>query len=136
MTEQSTATRKRAWSVEAFERFRANPDPARVRTRDGLVAANRVVFDTAEFKARSGKTSPGRRGPGCEVSTTTPASRLTARAGGGRRRAADARTSIATDIGTMSARANDFKRRSFAPPPDTTLRRAAYLSHGNAFARF
>jgi hypothetical protein len=131
MTEQSTPTRSRAWSVEAFERFWANPDPARakvaltddvvgywagrpepvhgkeaytsciaalvealpglyvtvaehassgeftfirwimhadgpfelsgidrVRTRGGLVVENRVVFDTAEFKAKSGKDIP------------------------------------------------------------------------------
>jgi hypothetical protein len=32
----------------------------RVRTRDGLVAENRIVCDTAEFKARSGKEIPWR----------------------------------------------------------------------------
>jgi hypothetical protein len=131
MTQQSAPTRTRAWSVERFERFWANPDAAlvpasltedvvgywagraapvrgreaytdciaalletlpglyvavaehassgeftfirwimhadgpfelsgidRVRTRDGLVAENRVVFDTAEFKAQSGKDIP------------------------------------------------------------------------------
>jgi hypothetical protein len=30
----------------------------RVRTREGLVAENRIVFDTAEFKARSGRDVP------------------------------------------------------------------------------